>query len=74
MTRFMHCFWGPSPSALLLALAALASGAGAPSPARAVDVATEAQLRNAITSGAHSIFFTANITLTANLPTPAASP
>ena len=69
MTRFMHCFWGPSPSALLLALAALASGAGAPSPARAVDVATEAQLRNAITSGAHSIFFTANITLTANLPT-----
>lgn len=37
-------------------------------PAGAVDVATEAQLQAAITSGQSTINFTANITLTGNLP------
>src|SRR5262245_27536790 len=59
-----------STSACRLALAALV-GAGTVTgalPARAVDVATEAQLRDAISSGQSTITFTANITLTSNLP------
>ncbi|MPZ33966.1 MAG: autotransporter domain-containing protein [Rhodospirillales bacterium] len=59
-----------STSASRLALAAL-FGAGTLSaalPAHAIDVANEAQLRDAITGGQSTITFTANITLTANLP------
>jgi len=59
-----------STSVSRLALAAL-FGAGTLSaalPARAVDVANEAQLRSAISSGQNTITFTANIALTANLP------
>src|SRR5262249_21201537 len=59
-----------STSPCRLALAALV-GAGtvtAALPARAVDVATEAQLRTAISSRQSTITFTAHITLTDNLP------
>jgi autotransporter-associated beta strand protein len=55
-------------SRLALAAALIGAGAVPALPAYAVNVGTEAELRSAISSGQTTITFTANITLTADLP------